>query len=341
LPDATALIVSGRDGIVQTSQLWQIDHPSGTTRRITNDLGNYQGAVITGDGRSILSVQEFFGANLWVNAADSPGPQQISKEMGRYEGLSGIALAPDGRIAFTVINKGDQDIWIANSDGSDSRQITFNVKANFSPVFTPDGRRIVFVSTRGGNFDIWRMDANGDNPLRLTSSNDQDRDPVVSPDGRYIYYDILDADRKTSIWRVLLEGGTPERVTNFGAERPVLSPDGKTILCKLQETLNDPASKLAILNTEGGTLIRTLDLPSAMRSRILRWSADGSSIVYVESLNRVDNLWQQRIAGGAPQQLTAFDADRIFRFDLGRDGQSFVLARGTERSDVVMVHDFR
>jgi Tol biopolymer transport system component len=77
------------------------------------------------------------------------------------------------------------------------------------------------------------------------------------------------------------------------------------------------------------------------RSRNIRWSPDGKALIFIESKNRVDNLWMQPIDGGPARQLTNFESDRIFRFDVSRDGGAFSFARGSEDSDVVLVSDFR
>lgn len=340
LPDASGLVVSGRDREIQSSQLWEIEYPGGTTRRVTNDLSTYTGAVLTRDGRSVLSVQEIYRSNLWTGS-NNEDPRQISSEMGRDEGMSGVAIAASGKVAYTVRIKGDQDVWTANADGSDNRQVTFNAKANHSPIFSPDGRYIVFISTRGSSPDVWRMDVDGTNPLQLTNGSEQESDPSISPDGKFVYFGVLDGGGKHSVRRVSIDGGSAETLTSFGARRPVVSPDGKTFVCESRESVNDPASKLVVVSTSGGPPITTLSSPTAARSRNFKWTPDGKGVIFIESRNRVDNLWILPIDGSQARPLTNFTADRIFRFDVTADGSRTIMARGSEDSDVVMVSDFR
>jgi Tol biopolymer transport system component len=340
LPDASGLVVSGRDPDMQRSQLWEINYPGGETRRITNDLQTYNGAVLTRDGSVILSVQEKYRSNLWTSL-EAADPKQISTEIGRDEGMSGVAISVDGKIAYTVRVKGDQDLWIANADGSGNRQVTFDVKANYVPVFSPDGRYLVFVSTRAGSPDIWRMDADGTNPIPLTNDPDLTGEPSFSPDGTFVYYSIMDGQRNSSIWRVSINGGPPEQITRFGSRRPVVSPDGSLMVCELRESVNDPAPKMGLVSLQSGQVVRSLDSVALPRSRIVRWSSDGKSLVFSETRDRVDNLWLLPIDGSAARQITNFNADRIFHFDITQDGRSWVMARGSEDSDVVTVSDFR
>ena len=342
LPEAKGLVVSGRDFDSQAAQLWLIDNPGGSTRRITNDLSNYQGATLTSDGKSVLSVQENYLSNVWTANAENPAkPRQLTTELGRDEGMSGIAVAPNGMIAYTVRIRGDQDIWTINPDGSGNRPITQNSKSNFSPVISPDGRFIAFVSTRGGNQDIWKMNIDGGDPVQLTSGPDSDADPAFSPDGKFVYYHSTDGEQLATIWRVPVEGGTPEQVTKFRARKPQVSPDGMSLLCETTQAAGDTEPKLSIVSTSGGNILNVLNFPAAVRSRTIRWTSDGKGIIYVESQNRTDNLWMQPLDGSKPSQITDLSSDRIFRFDMLAGGGTFVMARGNENSDVVVVRDFR
>jgi len=82
-------------------------------------------------------------------------------------------------------------------------------------------------------------------------------------------------------------------------------------------------------------------LPLLLESKGFRWAADGRALIYIDTRNRIYNLWSQSLDGSPPKQITNFNSDRIFRFDFSTDGYGFALARGYESSDVIMIKDFR
>ncbi len=338
LPDQSGLVLSGRAPLVQTSQLWQVDYPGGQTRRVTNDLTIYTGASLTGDGRSIVSVAENYQFNIWAGSADSI--RSITSELGRDDGMSGVAISRDGRIVYTVRIKGDHDLWIVNADGTGNRQVTLNSKANFFPTFSPDGRFLVFTSTRGGGFDLWRMETDGSDPVQLTKDSMMNRDPVVTPDGRSVLYEGVGSDGVPAIWKVSIDGGESTRLTDFASSQPTVSPDGKFFACMLPESGSNKADRIAVMSIAGGQALKTLELPPLVKSRTIRWSPDGKSLIYIHIQNRVSNLWAQPIDGGPPTRLTNFESDEIRWFDVSPDGK-FAISRGNERSDVVLVNSFR
>jgi len=342
LPDASGLIVSGRDPETQLTQLWLIGYPDGQARRITNDLDNYQGLSLTTDGRTLVSVQENRLSNIWLTpASDAVPARKLTTEFGRDDGMSGISFTPDGRIVYTVRVKGTQDLWIVNRDGSENRQLTFNSQSNFSPAVSPDGRYIVFVSTRGGNLSLWRMDIDGDNPFQLTDDPGSEAEPSLSGDGKWVVYQLVDRDSKTAVWKVSIDGGSPVQLTNIASKNPTVSPDGKFIACVYGETTPVSSAKLAIIPLDGGSPIGIYDWPMVVKSRTFRWSSDGKALIYFDSRNRVDNLWSQSLDGAPPSQMTDFKSDRIFRFAVSRDDGQFALARGSETSEAVMISNFR
>jgi Tol biopolymer transport system component len=204
------------------------------------------------------------------------------------------------------------------------------------------GRYVVFNSNRLGKSSIWRMDSDGGN-LRQLTSDAEDAAPSVSPDGRWVVYQSA-AEGKVVLKRVPLEGGAAELLTDRLAMRPAVSPDGATVACY---HFNDSSKRweLGLLPMTAGLAAGPPKLiplpPGAVNDIAARWSADGKSLFLVVTQDGVSNLWRQPVEGGAPKQVTDFKSQLIFSFDWSRDGRQLVCARGSIKSDAVLITGFR
>ncbi len=340
LPGGDGLMVSGRSPEMRQLQIWLLSYPGGEVRRVTNDLSSYVGLSLTADGQTLASVQGERLVNIWAApGADADRARRVTTEAGRDEGLGGLAWTPDGRVVYAARAGDGSDIWVVGEDGRENLQLTANARANHSPCVTPDGRRVVFVSTRTGRAQLWRMDIDGGNPVQLTDAPGMALKPSCSPDGRWVFYHLTVGSLRT-IWKVALDGGAPVRLTDVNSARPAVSPDGRLVACEYGEAKPDSQIKLAVIPSEGGPPVRLVEAPAAVKSVVFRWSPDGRRIVYIDSRDRVSNLWEQPLDGGQPTQLTDFKTDQVFQFDWSRDGKRLALARGREGSDVVLISDF-
>ena len=63
-------------------------------------------------------------------------------------------------------------------DGKNQQRLTNNASDDWSPSWSPDGKRIVFSSERDGDREIYVMDADGGNPQNLTNNPHRDGDPA-------------------------------------------------------------------------------------------------------------------------------------------------------------------
>jgi serine/threonine protein kinase len=342
LPDSSGLILSGRDLETKLSQIWLITYPEGKVKRITNDLNSYLGASLTADGKTIASIQYERLSNIWSTSGnDGRLDRQVTFDKDKDEGMSGIALAPDGKIVYTARITGTQDLWIINADGGGRRQLTFNARSNFSPVVSPDNRYVVFVSDRSGSSSIWRMDLDGGNPKQLTDSPGIAALPAFSPDGKWIIYQFSNTDNKTTVWKVNIEGGAPLQLTDVYSIKPVVSPGGEFFACLYGTAATDSQIKIAVIPFSGGQPSQILDLPLVVKSPLFRWTADGRGLIYVDNRNQAYNLWSQSLDKSPPTQLTDFKSEEIFRFDSAIKGKNFALARGHESSDVILIDNFK
>lgn len=340
LPDKSGLVISGRDPETKLSQIWKLGYPTGKLRRITNDLNNYKAAGVTGDGQNIISVQQERVSNIYVFAnGDSESARKITFERGADDGMSGIALTSDSRVIYTSNQNATRDLWIVNRDGSNKRQLTFNLQYSVFPAVSPDDRFVAFVSDQTGAPNIWRIDLTDGSLKQLTFGSGIATYPNFSPGGKSIFYQYTE-NNKTSIWKVGIDGENPIQVIEGNTSRPALSPDGNFIACGYKETM-DSLDRIAVFAAaDGGRPIKLLDLPAIVNMHNFRWSTDGQSLIYIDSRNGFYNLWSQPLNGDQPKQITNFKSGQIFRFAQSRDGREFVLAQAAESSDVIMINNF-
>ena len=164
-PDGTKIIfTSTMDGDLE---LYTMNVDGTGLKRITHRVGYDGGAFFSPDGSMIV-----WRAGYPVTAADTAD----------YLGLLNQRLVRPAKV----------ELWVANADGSNPRQITHLGGANFAPYFHPDGRRIIFASNyetpHSGNFDLYMVNIDGSGLEKLTTSPDFDGFPMFSPDGRKLVW---------------------------------------------------------------------------------------------------------------------------------------------------------
>ena len=97
--------------------------------------------------------------------------------------------------------------------------------------------------------------------------------------------------------------------------------------------------QLKIIPLDGGAPLYQLDWPGSAGDP--RWGPGEDAVDYVLTRNGVSNIWQQKLRGGPPKQITNFQSGLIFDFHWSRDGKQLALTRGSQSSDVIMISNFR
>jgi Tol biopolymer transport system component len=232
-----------------------------------------------------------------------------------------VTTAFSGRIAFTSDRDGDDEIYVMDATGVQSR-LTTNPALDDEPAFSPDGALIAFSSRRDGEREIYVMKADGTDPLRLTDSPGGNSDPAFSPDGSRIVFGSNRDDGKFELYVTNTDGsGVPTRLTNNETTDgdPVFSPDGSRIA--YISNGDDDNFDIYVMNADGsGSPTRLTN--NADVDFEPTFSPDGAKIAFHSRRNGNDDIYlMDAVDGGNQVGLTS---DGTFAFDarpaFSRDG---------------------
>ena len=214
-------------------------------------------------------------------------------------GLTPLMVCVDAqaRIAFSSEREGNPEIYVMDADGKNQRRLTNNRHEDWSPVWSPDGKRIVFFSNRDGHvhvirgvptYEIYVMDNDGGNLQRLTNNPNDDRSPSWSPDGeRIVFQSNRDKDNPGNyeIYVMDTDGGNQQRLTDNPNqdELPSWSPDGKRIVFSSVreghfENKFGITDEIYVMDNDGGNLQRLTE--NRKNDWFPSWSPDGKRIVF-------------------------------------------------------------
>lgn len=220
----------------------------------STDEGTWTSVDISPDGKTLLF-------DLLGEIYTMPGEGGEAKLL--FGGMAYEAqpkFSPDGkRVVFVSDREGSENVFIADTAGGNLKQLTRETQASFlSPVWTPDGEYVI-VSRRtpaGGSHELWMYHVKGGTGVQVTRSRTQPVAPgppapgsratsrrdlgvAVSPDGKYLYYarrtGEFSYNMELPAWQLVrrdrLTGDEDTITSEVGsAFRPVLTPDGKSLL---------------------------------------------------------------------------------------------------------------
>jgi serine/threonine protein kinase/dipeptidyl aminopeptidase/acylaminoacyl peptidase len=338
--DGSGLIMSAQPEFSSIGkQIWFLPYPSGDARRITNDLNGYGDTSlgVTADSATIATIQQVTASGIWITAPNQEEAQ--AQEILKTNLPDLVAWTPDGKVAYSIRTGENWDIWVANRDGSESKQLTTDPFVDQQPTPCSDGQYIAFQSNRSRSWNIWRMNADGSNQKQLTHGDYVDAFPVCSADGRAVVF-TSGRSGTWAIWKVGIDGGEPVQLTRHASEFPSISPDGKLIAYAYRDDQANRQPKLGIMPFEGGEPIKTIELPRTAQPIALQWMPDGRSIAYLDAGSGILNIWARPIDGGAAKQLTNFKSEFLNSFAISRDGKIAVYRFNATR-DIVLIKDFR
>jgi TolB protein len=197
--------------IYESMDIFITDLNGNITSQLTNEKGYDAEATLSPDGKTMLFTSTRNGdLDLYTMNLKTKEVKQITTALG-YDG--GAWFSPDGTkivwrasrpktdaeineykelLADNLVAPTNMEVWVANADGSDAKQITNLGKANWAPNFMPDSKRIIFCSNheyaRGFPFNMYITDINGVGKEKISRDKGFDAFPMFSPNGKKIIF---------------------------------------------------------------------------------------------------------------------------------------------------------
>ncbi|HKW89685.1 MAG TPA: protein kinase [Candidatus Acidoferrales bacterium] len=352
LPDGSGIITQGaetNDPTGHNSQVWEIEYPGGTPRRITNDLNFYVDTSLTADGESLVTIQASFRSGLWlmpgtIGELDKATPRNVGPESDRANGFLGTGWTAKGDLLYGYYNSGQVGLAKMSPATGDSQDMNISsAGGSTGPSACGAKGYFVFMTKQG----IERADDDGGNVKQLATGRN-DVYAACSPDGKTVFYDRV-ANGQTRLWRVGTDGQGATMVADKSYAWPAISPDGKRVA--VWDFADTSKLQLIVLDASTSSVRAAYEVNKPInfsegQSR-LAWAPDGKGLVFIvnDNVANVSNLWEQIVGppGSTPEppkQITHFNSMMIWSIAFSPDGKQLLLARGRLTADAVMLSHF-
>ena len=307
-PDGrTIAFASNRFG---SYDVFVVSSRGGKPKRLTFDSAQDVPVSFSADGKRVI-----FNSSRGVEYPSVPGLYSVSVEGGAVKELpyleaKDIAVAPAGnRVAFTRgpgswYRKGyrgssNDDLFLANADGSDVSRLTEFEGQDSSPMFSPDGNSLFFVSEQfdtPANIVVKKLGSPEPAKQLTRHADDGVRKARISGNGEWIVYECggdlwvtptregLGQPRKLAIEVYADDKSNPDRAETFtkGASEYALSPDESHAVVAVH-------GELFLTPLRGGKTKRLTETPIVEHSA--NFSPDGKRLVFVADKDGFDNVF--------------------------------------------------
>jgi Tol biopolymer transport system component len=268
---------------------------TGEPMAIARGVGMEEGLWLSGFSISNAGVLAHRGGTsparqlVWVNRN---GKMLRTMKPGAGVPLASIAhpaVSPDGRyVAFG--GGGNRDIWLMSVDNGVTSRFTTHDALDFTPLWSPDGKRIVFrsIRARDGVFDLFEKPADGAADEQLLFSNELNKSPTDwSRNGRFLLYAEANPKGASDLWALPMTEPAdarktiPVAATSFDEIQGQFSPNGRWIAYVSNESGRYDVFVKPFLETGGRIAVS----PAGGTSP--RWSHDGAELFYVAADNQL------------------------------------------------------
>jgi TolB protein len=197
--------------LYETFDIFMADLNGKIVKQLTNSKGYDAEATLSPDGKKMLYTSDKEGdIDLYIMDLDKGTEVKVTNALG-YDG--GAWFSPDGKkiiwrasrpkteaevreykelLAENLVAPTNMEVFVANADGSNARQVTIYFQSNWAPAYMPDSKRIIFASNheykRGFPFNLYTINEDGSQLQKISRDKGFDAFPMFSPNGKKIVF---------------------------------------------------------------------------------------------------------------------------------------------------------
>jgi len=319
-PDGSYAV--GYSEVNNANQLWDIKTLTKTYSLSYSGPPNRLPVQFSPNGKYLLAS---YGEEIVLSDVVSGEEVQIFR--GHTDGVSGVALSPDGKYVLSAANDRTARLWDIET-GQEVQRFSGHATAVFSVAFSSDGRRVL-TGGADGTVLLWDIEAHSELPT--LNGKDSMFGVAFSPDGKHLATNVISnqlrlwdistgqvlwstQDSGLALWALafspdgqylvsgnmdgattLWDAKTGEKVRQFTAQgldeisALTFSPDRKTILAG-GFTLGSTETFAPLWDVETGREILRIPLPNMVLA--VSFSPDGKYILTGGAGNEgVSQLW--------------------------------------------------
>ena len=278
---------------------------------------------------------------VWVDRKGNE--EQLGEEPNIYDAPN---ISPDGmQVALSINVDGNEDIYLYDLVRRTTTRLTFDPTGDYSPIWTPDGKRIIFDSGRAGRESIfWKAADGGGKAEQLVSVPNGWAWPFsLSSDGSTLLFGQVSTgtgNYDIGMLSMTSDDHTPKLLLQdkYNEKDPMISPDGRW---------------LAYMSNESGQyeiFVRPFpDVDSGGKMQVSRnggnnplWSSDGRELFYrnEDAIMIVPVEMEPTFRLGNPEVLfeglyfqSSFSSGAITSWDIAQDGKRFLMMREVEATE--------
>jgi TolB protein len=218
------------------TEIWMMDYDGANQRPIARANSIFTQPAISPDGSKVAFSQVLPRPELMLYSVDA-AHALLFRNQKDLSAVGSPSFTPDGKqivFAQSVNGRGVQ-IFIANTDGSNQRNLTGIATTDVEPKVNPKtAAQIVFVSGRAGHQQIYSMNMDGADVERISDGTGEAANPSWHPNGQFIAF-AWTRGYAAGAWNIFVMNVATRNYVQLTQdagrnENPVWAPDGRHIV---------------------------------------------------------------------------------------------------------------